>query len=115
MDSEQTLKDFLKGYSTKEILSYLNDDSILNYVIDFLSTDHILNELPFEEIMDYVLFNKLHYFIACELEDDAVLERAEEIKQKGKTLEDYYKRKHFEEIFDKYSLEEIEQALPLKY
>ena len=115
MDSKQVLKEFLEDYSIEEILNCLYEDDILSYVIDNVPTKYILRELPSEEVTEYVLENEIHYTLACELEDDAVLDRAEEIKKKGATLGDYYKRKHFEEIFDKYSLEEIEQALPLKY
>lgn len=115
MDSKQVLKEFLEDYSIEEILNCLYEDDILSYVIDNVSTKYILRELPSEEVTEYVLENEIHYILACELEDDAVLDRAKEVEQKDETLGDYYKRKHFEEIFDKYSLEEIEQALPLKY
>lgn len=120
MDDEQVLKDFLEDYDIDEILYCLDEDDILNYILNSVSTNYVLRELPFEEVTEYVLDRKSHYILACDLDDDAILDRAKEVEQKkveqkDETLGDYYKRKHFEEIFDKYSLEEIEQALPLKY
>lgn len=115
MDDRQTLKESLENYSIKEILDCLDEDDILNYILNTVSTNHVLRELPFDEVTEYVLDRKSHYILACDLDDDAILDRAKEVKQKDETLGDYYKRKHFEEIFDKYSLEQIEKALPLKY
>ena len=115
MDDEQVLKDFLEDYDIDEILDCLDEDDILNYILNSVSTNYVLRELPFEEVTEYVLDRKSHYILACDLDDDVILDRAKEVEQKDETLGDYYKRKHFEEIFDKYSLEEIEQALPLKY
>lgn len=115
MDSKQTLKDFLEDYNIEEILDCLDEYNIISYIVDNSSTNRLLKKLPFEEVTEYVLDNKIHYILACELDDNAILDRAKEVKQKDETLGDYYKRKHFEEIFDKYSLEQIEKALPLKY
>ena len=115
MDNKQILKEILEDYDIEEILGCLYEDDIISYILDNVSTSYLLRELPFEEVTEYVLDNESHYILACDLDDDDVLDRAKEIEQKDETLEDYYKRKHFEEIFDKYSLEEIEQALPLKY
>ena len=115
MDNKQTLKEILEDYDIEEILGCLYEDDIISYILDNVSTNYLLRELPFKEVTEYVLDNESHYILACDLDDDAILDRVKEVEQKDETLGDYYKRKHFEEIFDKYSLEQIEQALPLKY
>jgi len=115
---EEVLDEITNDFDVSTVLECLDaDGQIIDYAVRYCDEDSLLDGIRSTAILEKTIDTFSVDSILSKLDNNDILEYISDysITPKNYSLNDKMKQDHLDSIFDMYSLEEIEEKLPLKY